>query len=340
MKDFNKPIIEEERINFNNIFHFIKYIIQGYFRIAVFLIPIFFVYKSIQTPKYSSSISFYTNYEKSNPIPSSLGLIGGLTGINDNQLGFSISDYINSDGFAQDILENEYEIEGNKIRLLDHFSVKYNKLFSFNPLAMILKINRHFTLVDNLSEEEKKFLYAKEVLFKNILYSEDKKTSLHNIKVSVGGFPLLSQQIAESIYKSIITYSNDVTNVKGKEKRKFIESRLLAVKADLENEESKMLIFLENNKDLNSPGLLLKRDRIDRNINLYAQLYRGLSDQLEVAKIDEKDFTSSVFLLDNSTLSSYKDGRSFLENIIIILAIVFITASVWEVYINRKRLFL
>tara|TARA_B100001250_G_scaffold147843_1_gene126640 strand:+ start:29321 stop:30334 length:1014 start_codon:yes stop_codon:yes gene_type:complete len=335
-----KPIIDGDNINVANIFYFIKNIIRSYLRVTLFLILLFFLYKLIQTPRYSSSISFYTNYEKSNQIPSSLGFISSLTGTSDNQLGFSVSDYINSQSFAKDILEDEYNIDGNNIILYDHFSDNYDSLFSINPISMIFKINRHFKLADNLSEDDKKFLFAKEALMSYITYSEDKKTFLHTITITVSAFPLLSQQIAESAFKSIITYSNEVTNIKGKEKRKFIADRLLSIKIDLENAENQMLTFLEKNKDLNSPALVLQRDRIERNINLYDQLHLSLSDQLEIAKIDEKDFTSSVFLLDSATLSSYKSGRSLLESIILILIFVFIAATSWEVYNNRERLFL
>jgi len=340
MKDFNKPIIEGEDINFSNIFYFIKFTIKKYLRVAILLLLLFFVYKYIQTPSYSSNISFYTNYKKSNQIPSSLGFITSITGTSENQLGFSVSDYINSQGFAKDILEKEYYVEGNKIKLSDYFGAGYDRLFSINPIGVIFNINRYFKLADNLSEEDKKFVYAKEILLNNISYSENKKTSLHTIVVSTSAFPLLSQQIAESAFNSIITYSNEVTNIKGKEKRKFIEGRLQSVKTDLENAEDQMQIFLEQNKDLNSPALVLKGDRIERNINLYSQLYLSLSDQLEIAKIDEKDSTSSIFLLDSATMSSYKNGRSLLESIIIILVIVFITTTSWEVYNNRERLFL
>ena len=340
MQDFNKPIIEQDSINFDNIFYFIKNIIQSYFRVAIFLILLFFLYKFMQTPSYSSKISFYTNYENSNQIPSSLGLIAGFSGKDDNELGFSISDYIESEGFAKDILENEYDIEGKKIRLSDYYGKNYDSFFSINPFGMINKINRNFKLADNLSKEDKKFLYAKESLLQNITYSEDQKTSLHKITISVNKLPLLSKQIAESVFQSILTYSTEVTNLKGKEKRKFIQGRLLSVSADLESAENQMQSFLEKNKDLNSPSLVLKGDRIKRNINLYSQLYLSLSDQLELAKIDEKDFTTSVFLLDNATLSSYKDGRDLLESMILIFVIVFITAALFEVYNNRKRLFL
>ena len=79
MKDFNRPIIEGDSINFDNIFYFVKHIVQNYFKFAIFLLPLFFLYKLTQTPNYSSSISFYSNYEKSNQIPSSLGFIQAIS---------------------------------------------------------------------------------------------------------------------------------------------------------------------------------------------------------------------------------------------------------------------
>ena len=45
--------------------------------------------------------------------------------------------------------------------------------------------------------------------------------------------------------------------------------------------------------------LQLQKSRIEKNINLYNQLELSLSDQLEIAKIDEKDSTSTIFILDN-----------------------------------------
>ena len=65
--------------------------------------------------------------------------------------------------------------------------------------------------------------------------------------------------------------------------------------------------------------LQLQKSRIEKNINLYNQLELSLSDQLEIAKIDEKDSTSTIFTLDNPTLSSKKVGVSFVDGILIVL---------------------
>jgi uncharacterized protein involved in exopolysaccharide biosynthesis len=204
---------------------------------------------------------------------------------------------------------------------------------------MLLRINRNLNLAKNLSIDDKKFLSAKEALLSNISYSEDPRTSLNIITITVDTFPELSKEIAKSAFESIIDYSNEVTNTKGKEKRGFIESRLSEVKIDLEIAENKMLLFVEKNKNLDSPSLILQSDRLERNIMLHNQLYLSLSDQLELAKIDEKDNTSPIFLLDNATLSSYKSGRSMFESIILLLIILFIIFASFEIYKNKEELF-
>ncbi len=335
----NRPILENDTINFTNIYYFIENIITKYFRTSLYILILFTIYFFIKTPSYSSQISFYTNYEQSSRLPSSLGFITGLSGVSNSDLGFSVSDYINSDKFLKYVLENEYNIDGEKKTLVDYWGASYNKIFSINPIGMLLKINRNLNLSKNLSIDEKKFLYAKEALLSYISYSEDPRTSLNIITITVDTFPELSKEIAKSAFESIIDYSNEVTNTKGKEKRGFIESRLSEVKIDLENAENEMLLFLEKNKNLDSPSLKLQSDRLKRNIMLHNQLYLSLSDQLELAKIDEKDNTSPIFLLDNSTVSPYKAGRGMFESIILLLIILFIIFASFEIYKNKEELF-
>ena len=194
-------------------------------------------------------------------------------------------------------------------------------------------LNKH------LSEQEKKIHFAKEQLANSIKHEEEQLINLNKITVKVKRDPSLSKQIVENIYQSIITYSNEITNVKALEKRVFIQERLLEVKNDLENSENEMLQFLEKNKNFDSPSLLLQVNRIERDIKLYGQLYLSLSDQLELAKIDEEDNTSSVFLLDSPTISSYKAGLTFLQGIIFVFILFFVIAFSFQVYKNKNQLF-
>ena len=104
---------------------------------------------------------------------------------------------------------------------------------------------------------------------------------------------------------------------------------------------NQLLVFLEGNKNsANSPNLKLQTDRLSRDIDLYDQLYITLSDQLEIAKINEKDNTSTVFLLDSPYLIPYKAGKEFLESIVRLFILLFILTILKEGYSKRKQLFL
>ena len=154
-------------------------------------------------------------------------------------------------------------------------------------------------------------------------------------------YPSLAQQIIENIYLSLLTYSNEITSTKAKEKIIFISGRINQVKFDLNSSEQEMISFMEKNKNFSSsPSLLVEKDRIQRNINLYNSLYLSLSDQLELAKIDEKDNTSSVFLLDNPYENSYKAGAKFLQFSFSVFILSFFCFSFIYLIKARKDLFL
>jgi uncharacterized protein involved in exopolysaccharide biosynthesis len=140
------------------------------------------------------------------------------------------------------------------------------------------------------------------------------------------------------IYDSIISYYNEVNNIKAEEKKQFIQDRLIEVKNELKQAEENMILFLETNKEVKSPTLVLKKQSLEREINLQSQLYLSLSDQFELAKIDEKDNTSSIFLLDSPNVSSNKNGISLLRALIYIFILCFLLSISYFIYKDREEL--
>ena len=96
---------------------------------------------------------------------------------------------------------------------------------------------------------------------------------------------------------------------------------------------------VRNNKDLSSPILLVEKERIQRDIALFSQLYLLLSDKLESAKIDENDTTSPIFLLDSPSIYSYKAGIEFYKGVIFILFSIFMLSLSYELFKSRQELF-
>ena len=340
----NRPILLDEHVDLKNLFFFVFDVLKKYFRVFTIITFVFTVYFFfLKTPSFSSKVSFYTNYNESSQ-SGALSFIRSFTGDKFSQrlyLGFSVSEYVASDKFLEDVVGKEYEIDGNSLTLVEYWGVAYDDIFSLNPIASFKRMNRKISLNNNLSIQEQKWLLAKEVLSASIIHIEDPISSLHEMSVTVRKDENLSKQIVHNMYNSIVKYSNDITNIKAKEKKSFISDRLNQTRENLDNAEDKLLVFLESNKNLaNSPNLKLQRDRLSRDIELYDQLYITLSDQLEIAKINEKDNTSTVFLLDAPYLISYKSGREFLESIAILFIFLFMLLLFKEGYSQRKQLFL
>ena len=190
-----------------------------------------------------------------------------------------------------------------------------------------------------MSNYDKKLAYAQEILSQNISFSENRKTGLSKVVVSVKKYPNLSSDITENIYLSLISFSIEINNIKAKEKIVFINERINQVKNDLTEAEEEMVIFLDENKNLNSsPRLLVEKERIQRKISLYSSLFISLSDQLELAKIDEKDNTSSIFVLDKPISNGIKNEPNFLNQILILFTMFFFSLSLIFMIQNRKSL--
>ena len=333
------PITEKEKIYWVNFISFIKKNIKKIVKISLYGIGIFTIYFFLKTPVYSSKISFYTNY---NDVSNNSVLSPFINNfVNDsNDLRFSISNYLSSDKFLTNVVNEIYIINGEEKNLVEHWGVDYGKVLSINPIASIKKIDKRLMWVNNLTTEEKKIFFAKESLKISLEHSEDRASNLHTIKVLIKGDGNLSKQIIDQVYNSIIIYSNEINNNKAIEKKEFIQGRLLQVKKDLEFAEEQLLLFMNQNKNLDSPNLVMMQERLNRDVTLHTQLYLSLSDQLELAKIDAKDNTSSVYPLDNATFSNYKEGLSIIQGSVLIFFLSFFLFCFFEMYIHRKHLFL
>tara|TARA_B100001250_G_C19816742_1_gene798820 strand:+ start:996 stop:2018 length:1023 start_codon:yes stop_codon:yes gene_type:complete len=336
-----KPIIEKETISLSNTITFLLFKVKKLSRM-VFIVMIFFMlFFFLKTPTYTSKVSFYTNYQED--IQSSLLSIvpsfmsGGLSA---NTIDFSVNNYVSSDKFLIDIVNRVYMINGKNVTLVDQWGQDYNDFLIINPISLASRINRYFLYSNHLTVEEIKEAHAATVLLNSLSYSEDRRTKLHLISLEIEKDPALAAQIMNNIYESIVSYSNEIVNKKASEKRAFIDNRLEEVKKDLQDFEEELLNFMEQNKDIDfSPSLTLQKQRLQKNVTLYDQLYFTLSDQLELAKINEKDKTSSFFLLDMPDVYPIKSGLSLIKGGLFIAILSFIVGYIYYGFKYRKELF-
>ena len=335
-----KPIIKNESFFYENMISFIKFKASRTLRIVIMTLIAYVLFFFLKPTVYSSRVSFYTNYQED--IQSSLlsmvpGFMSG--GLADSSLDFSISNYIASDNFLFDIVNSTYTVNNTQVTLSEYWGQDYNNFFLFNPLSLFSRINRYFMFSDHLNKEQRMATYAATLLYNSIEYSENRKTKLHHISLEIQDDPKLAKDIMDNIYISILSYSNEITNSKAAEKKQFISARLDRIKKDLRDSENRLLIFEEQNKINYSPKLTLEKSRIQRDVSLHEQLYFTLSDQLELAKISEKDNTSSFFLLDQPGINPIKGGLSLAKGGLLIVLLTSFLCYLYYSIIFRKELF-
>ncbi len=119
-------------------------------------------------------------------------------------------------------------------------------------------------------------------------------------------------------------FKNDYTN-RDKEKRVFVEERLAEVDIELKKAEARLVRFREKNMLTTSPRVILEGERLVREIELQASLYKELIKQLEIAKIDEKKETPIFEVLQEPELPLWPASPN--RKLIILICTVFGGAS-------------
>ena len=333
-----KKIFLGDQINISNLFKFLKKKFDKILKFSLLTTIIIFFYFLFKTPQYGAKVSFYTTYNKSNNF-SVLNLLPSNFNLKpEDSLSFSIDDVLKSEQLLYKVISQEYFIDNTKISLIEYWGVDYNNFFSVNPLSLILNINSYLMSNKSLTNEKKKINHASYVLSESIIFEKNDKTMLNSITV-VNEDSQLAYQIVRNIYNEVVKFSYEITNSKGEQKRKFIESRLYDVKREMENLEDELLALVEKNKGLTSPSLLLTKSRLEQEIVVKKQIYATLSSEKELAAIDEKDDTSTIFLLDEPYILPKRIGLSLLEKTIFIFILSFIGFSSYYIFNERKKLF-
>ena len=333
-----KPIIENEKFNFKNFYSFIIANLKQLIKYCIYLYIFYFLSFFLGAKNYTSSVSFYTNYA-SNPSLGGFSTISLPLSLTESQLRFDVGNYINSDKFLTEICNQEYEINGTVTTLSDKWGGKYNKYKQFMlPHNFFLMWSSNLMFTDIASHESKKLYFAKKLLRAKMTYSEDRKSDLKTITISLLHDPSLPKQILDEMVKSIVNYSNEISNLKSSEKISFLEQRTSEVKSDLLIAENNLLNFLEKNIKINSPSLRIEKDRLERDVTLLSQILYQVSLQVESEKVELSDQSSSVFLLDEAQVPPRKSGLSLAKGLFFYTIALSFFFYGYKFFVNRNLL--
>lgn len=131
--------------------------------------------------------------------------------------------------------------------------------------------------------------------------------------------PQLSAEISAVVINELEELQADFTKHELLNEKEFISERLDEIQNELNQAETKLKTFREQNLQINlSPTLLLHQERLQREMEIQTQIYISLKQQFEQVKIEETKNVSLLKIIDPPNIPIYHSKPK--RKIIVLLA--------------------
>jgi uncharacterized protein involved in exopolysaccharide biosynthesis len=144
--------------------------------------------------------------------------------------------------------------------------------------------------------------------------------------------PQLSADILNNIVRMLDKFIRTKRNTNASEQRKWVEARLVEVKADLSKAENALKEFREKNRMVSgSPQLLLDQERLMREMQINSTMYVELKKQYELVKIEEIRTTPIINVLDYGRAAAKKERPKKGTIILVSMMLAFIGSGSYRI---------
>jgi uncharacterized protein involved in exopolysaccharide biosynthesis len=123
-------------------------------------------------------------------------------------------------------------------------------------------------------------------------------------------WPALSEQMGKQLLEMVTQFNLSIRQSQAAAERRFTEGRLNQAGRELRAAENALQDFMESNRRYdNAPQLLLRRERLQRDIAQHQAVYSMLSQAYEQARIDEVRDTPVLTVIEAPTGSAQPEPR-------------------------------
>jgi uncharacterized protein involved in exopolysaccharide biosynthesis len=130
--------------------------------------------------------------------------------------------------------------------------------------------------------------------------------------------PDLSVQVAQNLLDQVNAFNLSTRQQQASAERAFLEKRLAEARGELRAAEENLQAFMIENRDLKgSPSLQLEFARLNRTVDMRQQLYTGLAQAYEQAKIEEVRDLPVITVVEPPEMPLIPDRRHTLRKVII-----------------------
>jgi len=179
-------------------------------------------------------------------------------------------------------------------------------------------------------------------LRKMIKISKDRMSPVVTLEVSAFE-PLFAASLSNNLIEKSAQIQRQLKTNRVKQKRLFIEERLLSVSSEMKGMEKDLRQFREKNRNISSsPTLSMRVQEMGREIDLQNNLYVTLKTQHEKAKIDEVERDDMVQIIDTpnipTKLTRPRRGLSIVLSLFLGIFISIFTIYLRENYFETREI--
>ncbi len=172
-------------------------------------------------------------------------------------------------------------------------------------------------LTDPSKEVQMRRAKALRELEKRVRVSVDKLSGVLQVAVTMPEAEL-SARVTEAIVAELVQVESALQQDEARGNREFIERRLVETTAALERAENQLTNFREHNLRIgNDPELLLQAERLAREAEIQKNVYITLTQQHELAKIEESRRGAGVQVIDPAQEPFSKSSPILLKNLVL-----------------------
>ncbi len=258
------------------------------------------VYLIFSTPLYySNAVIIPTEDQASSPM-SSIASIASSVGMDLGQSGATstvdLVDYVTSRQLRTTLLETPWvNKKDNVVSLINYWGIIDTSGFFFalkSGIKSVIGLERK-----TIEEMRLKWFENGRKILKERVIARHTGTGLIVVEVWMED-PTMAMQITNYVVESMIKYTKALKVKSWSESKVFLAKRMDEVSVDLKQAEDQMTQFQKDNRRItDSPDLAIELVNLRRDVEIKTQLYIGLQNQYEFARMEEaKDLTGIVVL--------------------------------------------
>jgi uncharacterized protein involved in exopolysaccharide biosynthesis len=154
-------------------------------------------------------------------------------------------------------------------------------------------------------------------------------------------WPALSEQIGKQLLAMVAQFNVSTRQSQAAAERRFTEGRLNQAARELRAAENALQGFLESNRRIdNAPELVLRRERLQRDIAEHQTVYAMLSQAYEQARIDEVRDTPVITVIETPAGSARPEPRGTVTRGLLLLLLGLMLAvgiAFWREMLRMAR---